>query len=175
MHIHLHTDADGQPDTSTLRWLVNGIDTGSRGPTLTNGFVGGDTVTCEVTPTDGVDQLAPLNVAIIIENTPPTATNVVINPVSAGVLDTLSCNYDFQDLDGEPDVSITEWFVNNSAVAVGPTLANRFVRGDVVSCTVTPYDGVGFGLTQASLETVIRNSLPTVNPVVVTPQPCALE
>ena len=46
-------DIDGHPDNSTFAWYVNGNLSGIS-DTLVGGFVGGDSVSCTVTPDDGI-------------------------------------------------------------------------------------------------------------------------
>ncbi len=58
---YLFEDPEGDPDMSTIRWLVGDVEVGSGGA-LTDGFAGGDEVTCEVTPADGHDAGEPTSI-----------------------------------------------------------------------------------------------------------------
>jgi hypothetical protein len=50
---YMFTDPDGDPDQSTMTWLIGGIAVGTGGALSAKHFGAGDTVVCEVTPFDG--------------------------------------------------------------------------------------------------------------------------
>ena len=165
-----YADPDGDPDASTISWEVDGTAAGD-GPALEVGaFAAGDSVTCTVTPHDGDAAGTPVSVSVTIQNTPPTIDSVWLTPDPAGLADVLLCEYDgFDDPDGDGDASQWSWTVNGVAVApTTPTLAGLFVRDDVVTCTVTPFDGQDTGeALQASL--TIVNTPPAIGPAEISP------
>jgi hypothetical protein len=59
---YTYVDGQGDPDQSTVRWLINGAEAGT-GPMLDGGFAGGDMLACEVTPSDGTNVGAPVLLA----------------------------------------------------------------------------------------------------------------
>ena len=81
--------------------------------------------------------------------------------------DTLTCEYTFYDVDGhaEGPTSI-DWTVLRSsgttATFSGPQLGSSFFdKDDVVSCAVTPHDGIDAGLT-VDATVIIANSPPSL-------------
>lgn len=161
-------DADGDADVSTMEWLVDGVSKGT-GATLSTGFVGGNTVTCTVTPFDGTDQGAVVSDSVPVSNSAPSIAGVSITPDPADVSDTLSCSYsDFEDPDGDADVSTYEWRINGVSSGTGSTLSTGFVKGDTVKCKVTPSDGIDPGsVVTASI--AIANALPEASGVSIAP------
>ena len=96
----------------------------------------GDTISCAVTPTDGVDDGAAVSSATVtVGNGAPSITGVTISPSSATVSSTLTCAVTgFSDPDGDADASTFAWTVDGVAAGSGATLSGGFVGGDVVAC-----------------------------------------
>ena len=158
----------GTVDASIASWTINGVAAGT-GSALSSGFVHGDTVACTVTPDDGVLVGGPATATLVISNTPPTVDSVLISPAAPIVADTLNCSYSgFADLDGEADASTIRWQVGGVDAGEGPTLKDGFARGDVVSCTVTPSDGVDDGPALTASVT-IGNTPPTISVATLMP------
>lgn len=165
-----YADPQGDPDRTTLQWTVDGAPEASTA-TLSNAFVRGQTVTCTVTPFDGVNAGTPLQASLVIEDTPPSITGVSITPGRPRAGQQLVCSYGgFDDVDGDADASTFAWSVDG--VDQGRTLATfpgTAAAGSVVSCTVTPRaDGVSGVARSAS---VVINTPPTAPGVRVTPDP----
>ena len=159
----------GIVDASTASWAINGTAAGE-GPTLSAGHVHGDTVTCTVNPSDGVLDGAPVTATLVVSNTPPTVDSVLISPSAPVAADTLTCGYSgFTDIDGEPDLSTIRWEVGGAEVGSGDSLAGFFTRGDVVSCTVTPSDGVDEG-DPVTATVTIGNTPPEILLASLTPE-----
>ena len=58
----------------------------------------------------------------------------------------MSCDYtQFVDADGDPDQSDLEWSINGVAAGNNPILNSGYEAGDVVTCTVVPFDGLEEG------------------------------
>jgi hypothetical protein len=165
-----YSDPDGDPDRSTVAWTVNGVPAGAT-PVLAGGYVGGDLVTCTVTPHDGLDAGPPMSSSVRPANTPPSLTSAVITPDPAYAGDTLACaGAGFADADGDADLSYLSWTWNGLAAGGGPTLGLSVVGGDVVTCTVTPWDGVDAGVPVVDT-LVVQNSPPVLTSVTLTPDP----
>jgi len=163
-------DADGDADASTTEWFVNGVSTATT-PVLASGFVKGDTVSCELTPDDGEDTGAVVSASIVIENSAPDITSVSISPSTAVADDVLSCSYSgYSDIDGDADASTLSWTVNGTEVATSPLISGVFVHGDVVECTVTPYDGTDTGKPRSASLTV-GNTVPVISDTEIQPDP----
>jgi hypothetical protein len=162
-------DADGDADATTIAWFVGPGQIGT-GPTLSSGFVGGDTVTCRATPADGTAAGVALNASIVIDNTAPELASATISPASPTAASTLTCDWDgFVDVDGDADLSTVAWTINGTAAGTGPTLAaGGFVRDDLVVCEVTPFDG-GLVGTPVSASVVIGNAAPSLTQARITP------
>jgi hypothetical protein len=163
------TDADGDADTSSIDWSVGGTTVGS-GSTLSGAFAKGETVTCTVTPNDSTDAGTPDSDDIVIGNTAPSVSDVLISPDPAYVTDTLSCAYTFTDADGDADTSSIDWSVGGTTVGSGSTLSGAFAKGETVTCTVTPNDSTDAG-TPDSDDIVIGNTAPSVSDVLISPDP----
>lgn len=106
---------------------------------------------CEATVeiSDGVDAITS-KVAINCVNQTPSVKDVAISPAKIGRLGaTLTCDYTFEDADGDSDRAVVEWVVNGAVVEVGKTFSS-YQRGDAVSCRVTADDSVTKGNTLES-------------------------
>ena len=87
-----------------------------------------------------------------------------ITPFNPGVLDPLSANAFAQDPEGLPVTLTYAWLRNGAAIAgaVTPTLpAGNYVRGDVVTVSVTASDGEASRSTTASV--TIQDTLPILS------------
>ncbi len=163
-----YSDDDGDADQSTYEWTVDGSVEGT-GSTLSGAFIGGQSVVCTVTPSDGNDDGTPLSDSLTIDNTAPSISSVTITPADGTTSDTLTCNYSgFSDPDGDSDESDILWHINGSTVSTATTLSSGYVGGDTVSCTVTPSDGSDDGTALSDSLTVV-NSLPSVSSVSISP------
>jgi hypothetical protein len=163
------SDADGDDDVSTASWTMDGVEVGTS-PTLSGIFESGDSVTCTVTPNDGMATGTPVSATVVIDNTTPSLTDVSITPDPANIDDTLTCAWVFDDADGDADVSTLSWTVGGVEVGTSADLAGAFVGGDTAVCTVTPSDGIVTG-TPMTASITIDNTLPTVSTVSISPDP----
>jgi hypothetical protein len=164
-------DPDGTEivDMSTIRWEVNGVDSGVSGATLTGGYVVSDVVTCIVTPFDGTDTGIEVTDSIVILNSAPTITNVLIIPDPASASEALTCTWEgFVDVDMDVDLSEATWSINGVFAATGPTLSEGYLGGDNVACVVTPSDGMDSG-PPLSTTITISNTAPTIESVTMVP------
>lgn len=140
-----YADADSDTDASSIEWFVNGSSAGT-GSSLNGVFIGGDEIECSVTANDGDEDGNTISTSLIIDNSPPSITNVSISPDPATEIDTLTCSYSgFIDMDGDADASSIEWFVNGVSAGSGDTLGSGFSNNDTVTCTVSPSDGMDDG------------------------------
>ena len=156
------TDLDGDEQAETYAWTINDAPAGEE-DTLAGGYIGGDTVTCTITPTDGFDPGAPVTVSIVIGNSAPAIDAIELGPDDVGEEGVLTCTVDrIVDPDGE-DVTIQYgWTVSGEAIELdADTLdGTHFDRGDVVTCNATPSDATGPGTLVTSNEVTISNSPP---------------
>ena len=135
-------------------------------------YSSGDEIICYVTPNDGEDDGAevPSN-AVTVDNSAPSIDTVSISPDPGVVTDTLECSYEgFDDADDGADESTYSWTVDGVEVGTDSTLSGAFVKGDTVTCTVTPYDGSDEG-DAVSAEVEIINTAPSIDSVAISPDP----
>jgi hypothetical protein len=160
-------DADDDEITLAYTWEVDGIELDVGGPTLTGAnFDKGQNIRVTVTPNDGsVDGEPRRSEAVTAKNTPPSLGSATVRPsaVTKGV--TPSCDpAGWNDVDGDTPGYQTQWFVNGTVAATSTTLPDTaFVRGDRITCTVTPFDGEALGTPVNSTAVVVGNALPSLS------------
>jgi hypothetical protein len=164
-------DADSDDDASSYAWTINGVDAGDS-DTLEGGYVGGDEVTCTVTPSDGTDDGDPLSDTIIIDNTGPEVTSVEITPDSdITTSTTLSCNATATDPDGgTPSISYA-WDIDGTSGGTGDSLdlsGTSAVSGQTVTCTATARDDAG-DTALGTDSVLIENSAPAIDSITLSP------
>jgi hypothetical protein len=92
-----------------------------------------------------------------------------ILPSPARVNDELSLDITASDTDGHTVTFTYDWMVNGLSVSTTtPTLLGQFIRGDEVSVSVTPSDGLVEGQA-VSASTVIENTAPALSAVSLDP------
>jgi hypothetical protein len=162
-------DPDGDADVSTVTWTVNGSEAGE-GRTLVGAFARGDLVACTVTPSDGLDSGEPVTATQPIFNAVPTFAGAQISPSNPTVSTPLTCTLaDWQDADGDADLSTPAWTLNEAPAGTQPTLSSGFVRGDIVGCTLLPTDGYAT-LPEEQVTVEIGNAPPVLTAVTLTPE-----
>ena len=138
----------------------------------------GETWRCEVTPNDSHQDGATKtsNTVTIGVNNPPLAKDVVIIPALPKTSDDLTATYTYFDPEGNPE-SGTEirWYKNGE---LQPLLNNTYIipasettKGDQWHFTVKPKDGTTFGTIQTSPEATILNTAPSIENVLIFPDP----
>ncbi|MDP2313789.1 MAG: hypothetical protein Q8P41_12850 [Pseudomonadota bacterium] len=169
------TDGDGTTSFSyTYAWYVNAAAISATSTTLTGtSFAAGDTVSCRVTPSDGVGAgSAVTSNTVTIDNTAPTLTAVTLSSYAPATGDTLTASVTASDADGDTVSYTYAWYVNGSVVAAtGTTLsgATYFSRGDTVYVRVTPTDGTDSGTAMSSSTATVANTVPVLSAVALTP------
>jgi hypothetical protein len=135
------------------------------------GFTGAE-LECQIIPTDSFDEGTVASAAVILRNSPPTASNLELYPVRDRHLrlddEDLVVGYEYFDPDGDAEGSSEiEWFKNN---VPQPAFENETaipaaitVVGQEWNCTVTPQDSAGdFGAPITSYTVTIRdNAVPS--------------
>ncbi len=84
--------------------------------------------------------------------TAPNVTNVTISPTYDGAnvstLNNMTCNYTYNDTEGDPDQSTIAWYRNDTLTSfTGATVSYQNTSiGDQWLCEVTPYDSISYGV-----------------------------
>lgn len=162
-----YSDEEGDADVSSVVWLVNGI-LAEEGLTLQGGFVVGDSILCQVTPSDGADTGETLTDELVISNTMPSDPIIEISPTDpAPGVEPIVCQVTTEavDPDGEDLEYHFTWTMNGdpfeSAVQTywpaDTVPAEVTGAGDVWACSLTVSDGNG-GETNAVTASVTLNS-----------------
>ena len=107
-------------------------------------------------------------------NTPPSASNLQLNPSNPVTTDTLSLTYSYQDPEGDAESGTTiHWYKDgvlessrNNQTTVPSSLTTK---GESWNVTVIPSDGMDDGNAIDSSAIVIDNSIPTVLSASITP------
>ncbi len=163
-------DDDADADSSTVLWTVNGAAVGTA-TTLSGAFASGDTVMCTVTPDDGSLTGTALSDSITIDNSIPVISSVTLAPNPPDTDDVLTVAVISSDADGDTVRYSYVWDIDGvviSATAAGLSGSTWFEVGEVVTVTVTPYDGTDYGAAMSASVTV-ANDTPTAPSVDVTP------
>jgi hypothetical protein len=161
------SDPDGDADASTIEWFVSGASVGS-GTTLAGSFLGGETVTCEVTPNDGTHTGTLVSDSVVISNTAPTLTSASLGPASTTETGTLTCTPgSASDPDFDTVTYTYAWAVNGAAISptTNTLTGTHFDRGNSVICAVTPTDGMDPGTAVNSNSVTIQNTAPSMTAV----------
>lgn len=162
------SDPDGDADASRVAWFVNGSPAGT-GTTASGSYVRGDTLSCEVTPSDGSLDGEAVTATVVVLNSAPTFDSLIMTPLSADVDDTIHCSgWGYYDPDGDADSSYIEWDINGGIWGVAGSISDAFVGGDVVTCTLIAYDGYDEGEVMSATQT-IGNTAPSIASVRIDP------
>ncbi|HMV65210.1 MAG TPA: MopE-related protein, partial [Myxococcota bacterium] len=152
------SDPDGDGVSVAYRWFRNGsLVAGATSATLSPSlYARGNSLTCEITATDGSANSTPaVSAARVVENTPPTAPGVVISRTGTGGTGDAVCTVAVPSTDADNDaISYTVSWTRNGSPWVG-ALGSTYTTGDTIAegdiedgtfvCTVTPNDGVENG------------------------------
>ena len=164
------TDPEGAPVTYIYEWLLNGSFSAHTGASLPNSATNkGEDWTVRATPSDGTANGDFGEATVTIVNSVPVVTSVAISPATPTPQDTLTCMYNTSDADGDTVSPIFQWTMGGNALSsTTDTLNGPFQYGDVISCSVTPYDGTDYGAPVTNTVTV-ANAAPVVASVTLSP------
>ena len=164
------TDPDGDADLSNIDWTVGGTWAGS-GASLAGAFVRGDTVACLVTPSDGADDGSQISDSIVIDNSPPQVTSVLLSPTAVYTDDTVVASAATTDPDGDSVTLGFSWTVDGAEVLTGSSsiTGTAFDKDDVIAVTVTPHDGTDAGSALSSASITVLNTPPGAPGVSISP------
>ena len=177
---YTYYDADGDSEQGTqIRWKLNGNNVGSLDDQTSvsqTWLAKGDEWTCTVTVKDGIDQGEPITVGpVTINNTLPIARNLELTPENPIDTDQLELDYEYFDLDGEPQQGTEiRWYLDGARI---PELDNEdrvtplMIRsGDQWEASVKPHDGDEFGeIVYTGVVVIGSSNNPPVATVYVSP------
>jgi hypothetical protein len=144
-------DAEGDEITYTYRWEVDAGDGGDE-PTISSDATAKHEVwTCFVTPSDGIDTGSTVTASVTVDNTPPSAPGVSIEPGSPTTDDSLECTVTTESVDADGD-NVTYTFgwerdgieEGRSGSSIPPM---DTANNDQWKCIVTPHDDEEEGAT----------------------------
>ncbi len=165
--IFMLTATDSDNDTLTYTWKVDGTEVGTSTEYLFSSEsygVGTHTVIAQVH--DDVSTREQVWNVSVTERHAPTATNVTITPPEAYRNVSLTCAYEYNDIDNDQEngTSMT-WYKNNALQNISNTTVpvELLVVDDFWNCSVTPSDGVLEGEVAISSATIIQNRLPALS------------
>ena len=151
------SDADGDLEQDTeIRWKLNNLSTPSVDNLTSipnNLIVKGDSWEALVTPNDGIDFGDQVSVGPIeIENSAPSILDIEITPEDPNDDDNLYLNYEYFDLDGDPEQDTEiNWYldgVRQNEIDNLVNISNLMIRyGDMWQVSITPNDSEVFGET----------------------------
>jgi hypothetical protein len=164
-------DPDGDSDLTTYEWFVGGVSVTTGEQLAPSNFSGGDLVEVIATPSDGLEQGAPVSAQITIANAVPSVLTAAITPSSGDESTVFTVQgTGFSDPDGDAEDYQYQWYVNTQPSATTATLDGAsFNRGDLVSVEVTAWDGSAAGNTVAAAPVSILNTAPTLGEVTLSP------
>ena len=186
------SDLDGDTLTYQYTWYVNGYaNPGTNSPSVIAGALvsnaegksagGSDQIFCRVVASDNAGGLSNASDSQVLAllNSPPYGGAVIISPPSATEAEILNCvATEAIDPDGQDILWSYQWYIADEsgemqAIVDGNGLAltgASFNRGDLLTCTATPSDGISSGPSVESKNKVtIANSLPTLEGATLTP------
>ena len=130
-------DPEGDAISYVYAWTLDGVaQEDFDGDTIPEGtLLKGQVWTVSVSGSDGVNVSEPATAEITISDAFPEAT-VAISPASPTVSDTLTCEVDAIDPDGDPILTTDlKWSVNGTYIQDGSTpFAGQFEVDDTVRC-----------------------------------------
>ena len=152
---YTYYDADGDSEQGTqIRWKLDGNNVGDLDDQTSvsqTWLAKGQQWTCTITVKDGTDQGEPVTIGpVTINNTLPIARNLELTPENPIDTDELELDYDYFDLDGEPQQGTEiRWYLDGARIpelddqeSVSPLMIRS---GDQWEASVKPHDGDDFG------------------------------
>ena len=177
---YTYYDADGDSEQGTqIRWKLDGNNVGDLDDQTSvsqTWLAKSQQWTCTVTVKDGTDQGEPVTIGpVTINNTLPIARNLELTPENPIDTDELELDYDYFDLDGEPQQGTEiRWYLDGARIpelddqeSVSPLMIRS---GDQWEASVKPHDGDDFGeIVYTGVVVIGSSNNPPVATVYVSP------
>jgi len=150
----------------------NSITSGSTISAFWDGLNPGQTYSWTLTVTDGVDSVS-TPAWSFTTNQRPYASNVHVTPYNPKTSDDLTCDYDFNDPDGDAEeIALFQWYRQDEGVGDWINLqvnseklgSSNFDKNDLLKCSVKVRDehGLADDTYVSSGETKIQNTPPAI-------------
>lgn len=109
-------------------------------------------------------------ITVYLENTAPTASNVIISPTYPTTVTNLNLSYLYTDPENDPEGStMILWYINgvhNSSINNYLWISSAYTRKDQTwFCEVIPHDGTVYGVPMTSTPVTIQNTPPVASNV----------
>jgi len=177
---YTYYDADGDSEQGTqIRWKLDGNNVGDLDDQTSvsqTWLAKGQQWTCTITVKDGTDQGEPVTIGpVTLNNTLPIARNLELTPENPIDTDELELDYDYFDLDGEPQQGTKiRWYLDGARIpelddqeSVSPLMIRS---GDQWEASVKPHDGDDFGeIVYTGVVVIGSSNNPPVATVYVSP------
>ncbi len=173
---YTYSDMDNDPDRSEITWFKNNvpkIEYNDLKTVPSSAISKGEIWYFTVKPYDGYNygdtKTSP---SVTIGNTPPTVTDLAINPSSPKKTDSLVGSYNYDDIDGDAEsVSEIKWYKNGELQIENQLTipSSALSKGDTWYFTVRPYDGSDYGELKTSPSVIIVNTPPTAEGLAISP------
>lgn len=170
------SDVDNQSLTEAYTWsnATTGFSLGTGSVLSVNSGVAsrGDSIVCAVDVTDSSGATVSSTSSMTIDNREPTMPTVSLSPAVGYIDSTLTCTASGSvDPDGDTVSYLYSWNVGGTPLSENTsTLSAAFAADDVVTCTVTPSDGLLSG-TAGNASMTISNSTPNIDSLSLSPDP----
>ena len=169
------SDIDGDTVSVVTTWSLDGAAFGgSTNSQLIPLGSAGQSLTCTVTPSDGIEVGGPQTSNPLTPqsaNSAPSTGTPLLSPSPAFTDTPVTCqDVGTTDPEGDPVTLAHTWTVSGapSAVTGGTLPATSFARGDVLVCSITPSDGVLAG-PPGTASLTVSNRSPTTSAPTITP------
>lgn len=107
------SDADGDPLSETVQWLINGNIDGNTTNSLSGPFGAGDVIICRVTANDGTISSVPVDASVTVNNSSPVVQSIAFTPASVYTNDLLMATATVTDPDNDPMTYSWNWYVDD--------------------------------------------------------------
>ena len=160
------SDINDDAITISYRWTHNGQVVGSSSQYTTQNVAREDSIECTATATDVHGASSSLSSEVFVSNHTPSLASATLSPQAPRSTDTLVCaTQGAFDQDGDTVTPSYVWKVDGVIqIETTNTLSGPFLVGSTITCEALAFDGIEYGNTVQTQETVI-NTAPEVTSV----------
>ena len=187
----LYLDPDGDSAFVVFTWKVNdvvvlvtnvtSVASGNSAVSVldASNFNKTNTIVVSVQSNDGdVPSFVATSATIVVDNTEPVASNVVVAPADAKTADDLTVTFTFTDIDSDVESgSLIRWFKDsveqNALENLTVVGSSNTAKGQEWGARVTPRDGFDLGIEVLSNTITIGNTDPVAFNATISPNPAS--